>query len=68
MKTTVFARHGEEHKMLVTSWNARDVYRRAIKKRRVKWNYMVTARDSSGGCIVSLAVVDWVEPGDFYIN
>ena len=58
-----------QHKMLIVPLNSGIValLKRAVRQRRTKYNYMVTWRDTQGQGI-SLAVVDWLQGNDTYIN
>ena len=57
-----------ESKFLVLpSRSVRDVYLRAIRAGKVRWNYAVTWRDVAGYGL-NVAVADWVKPGQSYIN
>lgn len=58
-----------QHKLLIVPPNSGIValLKRAVRQRRIKYNYMITWRDTQGQGI-SLAVVDWLQGNDTYIN
>lgn len=56
-------------KMLIVPRNSGvvEVLKRAVRRRRIKYNYLVTWHDVQGVGI-SLAIVDWLAGNDTYIN
>lgn len=50
-----------------TAHLAQLVYR-AVRRQRIGYNYVAGWRDISGGIGLSLGNVDWLKPGETYIN
>lgn len=53
--------------VLVTDAMARLIYR-AVRHRRLRYNYVAACWDSSRLIYVQLAVVLWLPPGHSYVN
>lgn len=53
--------------LVLPSRSLRDLIIRAVRRRRVPYNYAVAYRDTRGFGL-SIAVVDWLPSGQTYVN